>query len=194
MALINLLPWREEHRQEKKKEFLGLLAVVLIFAALCSGGWWLVVDAQITSQEDRNKLLQDDIKLLDKDLAKIADLKKTKSEFLERMEVIQGLQGNRSEIVKLFDELAKAVPDGVFFTEVTLNGSVLSMKGYSESYTRVSALMRNLNESYKFDAPDLDKMEADRRLGEDGQRFEMRARVVKPEGLNGEVRNEGGQS
>ncbi|WIO75009.1 PilN domain-containing protein [Porticoccaceae bacterium LTM1] len=194
MALINLLPWREEHRQEKKKEFLSFLAVVLIFAGLCSGGWWLFVDGQIVSQEDRNRMLQEDIMLLDKDLAKIADLKKTKSEFLERMEVIQGLQGNRSEIVKLFDELAKAIPDGVFFTEVTLNGSVLSMNGYSESYTRVSALMRNLNESYKFDAPDLDKMEADRRLGEDGQRFEMRAKVVKPEGLNGDGQKKGGQS
>ncbi|WP_461480496.1 PilN domain-containing protein [Porticoccus sp.] len=94
------------------------------------------------------------------------------------MQVIQELQGNRPEIVKLYDEFVRAVPDGVYFTQMTLKGKQISLVGYAESNNRVSALMRRLDASYKFAEPNLTKVQADPILGEDGSRFEMRVKVI----------------
>ncbi|TNE82934.1 MAG: pilus assembly protein PilN, partial [Deltaproteobacteria bacterium] len=93
-------------------------------------------------------------------------------------QVIQELQGNRPEIVKLYDEFVRAVPDGVYFTKMKLLDKQLSLEGYAESNNRVSSLMRRLDASYKFAEPNLTKVEADQMLGEDGSRFEMRVKVV----------------
>ncbi|MDP1520356.1 PilN domain-containing protein [Porticoccus litoralis] len=178
MAKINLLPWREAYRAEKKKEFITLMCVMLIVGALVAFGWDRVVNAQISNQESRNQLLKSEIAKLDKQVAEIKELKKRRQDLLDRMQVIQELQGNRPEIVKLYDEFVRAIPDGVYFTKMTLKGSRISLVGYAESNNRVSALMRQLDASYKFSEPNLTKVQADQTLGEDGSRFEMRAKVI----------------
>lgn len=178
MAKINLLPWREAHRAEKKKEFITLICVVLVAAIVVSFGWDRVVNAQIANQESRNQLLQGEIAKLDKQVAEIKELKKRRQDLLDRMQVIQELQGNRPEIVKLYDEFVRAVPDGVYFTQMTLKDKQISLEGYAESNNRVSALMRRLDASYKFAEPNLTKVQADPMLGEDGSRFEMRVKVI----------------
>ncbi|WP_461519396.1 PilN domain-containing protein [Porticoccus sp.] len=178
MAKINLLPWREAFRAEKKKEFITLICVVLVVAVVVAFGWDRVVNAQIANQESRNQLLKSEIAKLDKQVAEIKELKKRRQDLLDRMQVIQELQGNRPEIVKLYDELVRAVPDGVYLTNMTLKGKQISLVGYAESNNRVSALMRRLDASYKFAEPNLTKVQADQELGEDGSRFEMRVKVI----------------
>lgn len=183
MALINLLPWREEYRQEKRKEFLVVLVLVLILAVVASLGWKGVVSAQVEDQQARNQRLTDGIRVLDNQLKEINTLKERKKQFIERMDVIQNLQGNRAEIVKVFDEFVRAVPDGVFFTAMERKGDQISLTGFAESNVRVSALMRQLDESDKFVAPDLKKIEADPTLGEQGSRFELSVKISTPEAL-----------
>ncbi|MGS2723109.1 PilN domain-containing protein [Porticoccus sp. GXU_MW_L64] len=184
MALINLLPWREELRQEKQKEFLSILMLVLIVALVAGFAWHSVVKGQIENQQSRNKMLQDNIKLLENDLREINALEEKKKLWLARMDVIQGLQSNRAEVVKVFDQFARAVPDGAFLSEMVLaNETSVSLKGFAESNARVSAFMRRLDESEKFDKAGSLTMGKDETLGEDGTQFEFKAQVVKPASL-----------
>ncbi|MEH6468940.1 MAG: PilN domain-containing protein [Porticoccus sp.] len=179
MAKINLLPWREAYRTEKKKEFLSLIVVVLVVAVLAAFGWDRVVNNQIESQNSRNQLLKSEIAKLDKQVAEIQELKKRRQDLLDRMQVIQELQGNRPEIVKVYDEFVRAVPDGVYFTKMIRKGSQISLVGFAESNNRVSALMRRLDASYKFSEPNLTKVQDNDALGEDGSQFEMRVKITK---------------
>ncbi len=186
MALVNLLPWREEYRQEKKKEFVGILLGILLIAGLCAAGWWWVVKDRIDAQEERNQLLSQGIQILDRELKEIKELKQKRKMWLERMEVIQGLQLNRAEIVKLFDEFARSIPDGVFVTKMVRKGGQVMLTGYAESTLRISALMRQLDASSKFTAPNLKKTQADNTLGDQGYRFELSVKLVKPATLTDE--------
>lgn len=178
MAKINLLPWREAYRTEKKKEFLSLLVAVLIAAVLTVFGWDRVVNYQIETQNNRNQLLTSEIAKLDKQVAEIKELKKRRQGLLDRMQVIQELQGNRPEIVKIYDEFVRAVPDGVYFSKMTRKDNQISLVGYAESNNRVSSLMRKLDASYKFTEPNLTKVQANDALGEDGSQFEMRIKII----------------
>jgi type IV pilus assembly protein PilN len=180
MATINLLPWREEHRQLKKREFLNIVLMVLVFAAVVSFAWDRVVNAQIDNQTSRNQLLTDRIAELEKQVKEIEELKERKRQMLDRMAVIQSLQSNRPDIVKVFDELVRAMPQGVYLGEFTRKGLDASIVGFAESNNRVSSLMRNLDASYKFTDPNLTKVEADDNLGEQGNRFEMRVKLTEP--------------
>lgn len=179
MAKINLLPWREAFRTEKQKEFLSLVVVVLVVAVLAAFGWDRVVNNQIESQHSRNQLLETEIAKLDKLVEEIKQLKGRRQELLDRMQVIQGLQASRPEIVKIYDEFVRAVPDGVYFTSMIRKGDQISLIGFAESNNRVSALMRKLDASYKFTDPNLTKVQDDGALGEDGSRFEMRVKIIK---------------
>ncbi len=179
MAKINLLPWREAFRTEKKKEFLSLMVVVLVMAVLVAFGWDRVVNNQIESQNSRNQLLKTEIAKLDKQVAEIKGLKKRRQDLLDRIQVIQELQGNRPEIVKIYDEFVRAVPDGVYFTKMIRKGNQISLVGFAESNNRVSSLMRRLDASYKFTEPNLTKVQDNDALGEDGSQFEMRVKIIK---------------
>jgi type IV pilus assembly protein PilN len=179
MAKINLLPWREAFRTEKQKEFLSLVVVVLVVAVLVAFGWDRVVSNQIDSQNSRNQQLNTEIAKLDKQVAEIKELKARRQDLLDRMQVIQELQGNRPEIVKIYDEFVRAVPDGVYFTKMIRKDSQISLVGYAESNNRVSSLMRRLDASYKFSEPNLTKVQDSDVLGEDGSQFEMRVKILK---------------
>lgn len=181
MAKINLLPWREAYRAEKKKEFVTLLGMVLIFAAVVAFGWDRVVNSQIDSQVSRNQLLKTEIAKLDKQVKEIDELTKRRQNLLDRIKVIQEVQGNRPEIVKIYDEFARAIPDGVYFTKMVRMGSKISLEGFAQSNSRVSVLMRHLDSSYKFSGPNLTKVKANPILGENGSKFEMQVKVVQPD-------------
>ena len=180
MAKINLLPWREAYRAEKKKEFVTLLGMVLIFAAVVAFGWDRVVNSQIDSQVSRNQLLKTEIAKLDKQVKEIDQLTKRRQNLLDRIKVIQEVQGNRPEIVKIYDEFVRAVPDGVYFTEMERKAESISLVGFAKSNSRVSVLMRRLDASYKFTEPNLTKVEANDVLGENGSQFEMQVKIVQP--------------
>jgi len=181
MAQINLLPWREEYRQEKKKQFLTQLAGVCLVAVGIAFLWKQAVEGAISSQNSRNAMLTSEITQLEKQVSEIKELKKKRKELLDRMKVIQDLEGKRAIIVHYFDAFAKAVPDGVYITSLDKTGDVLSIQGVSESNNRVSTFMRQLDSSEWFTDPNLKSVVAAPQHGEQASIFEMQLTAVVPE-------------
>jgi type IV pilus assembly protein PilN len=180
MAQINLLPWREERRQELKKEFLATVALVL---ALGAGTVLLadrVVVGQIENQNARNAYLEENIKELDKMVAEIRDLQKRRNQLLDRMRVIQELQGNRPIIVRVLDQLVRTVPDGVFYKNLSKRDKNILIDGVAESNNRVSSLMRRLDASDWLANPNLDKVNAAPGFGDQANTFNLNVKVQAP--------------
>ena len=181
MAQINLLPWREERRQELKKDFLVTVGLVL---ALGVGLILLadrVVDAQIQDQNKRNQYLADNIKVLDGQVAEIRELEKKRNQLLDRMRVIQELQGNRPIIVRVLDQLVRTVPDGVFYTALQTKDKTITIRGVAESNNRVSSLMRRLDSSDWLASPNLDAVRAAPEYGEQANTFNLTVKIQAPD-------------
>ena len=159
MARINLLPWRTERRKLREREFYMLLlasaiaGVVVLFLLI---GW---MGARIDNQQERNTYLQTEIKSLDAQIKEIDELDKTKSQLLTRKQIIEQLQSNRSQMVHLFDEMVKTIPDGVRLTTMKQAGDVLTLEGVAESNARVASYMRNIDNSPWMGRTDLRKIE-----------------------------------
>lgn len=183
-AKINLLPWREEFRQQKKLEFFKIGAVVLVAGIVATFVWGSIIQEMSDNQQKRNAFLQEKIDVLDEKVKEIVKLKERRQQLLDRLAVIQSLQGNRSETVRVFDEMTVAIPEGVYLASMIRARDGISLTGYAESNNRVSAYMRNLDQSYKFTDPNLTKVEADDRLGEQGNTFDMRVKITEPEILD----------
>ena len=173
MANINLLPWREARRQERKKQFLVGLGATVVGAALAVLLWDVMVNAQIDYQQFRNQHLRTHIALLDQEVAEIRDLQRKRNQLVERMRVIQALQGNRPVIVRLLDQLVRTVPDGVFYTSLETKANVVSIEGVAESNNRVSSLMRRLDASDWLENPNLDAVQAAPEYGEQATTFKL---------------------
>jgi len=156
MAQINLLPWREELRAQKKQDFINAIGVAVLVTALIFAGVHLYVEGLKAYQEQRNKIIQDEIALLDIKIAKIKTIEEQKSKLLTKIELIQKLQESRPEIVHLFDELPRVTPDGVFLIKFTQVGSELNFEGKSQSNARISAFMRAIEASAWLKVPALD--------------------------------------
>ncbi len=160
MARINLLPWREQLREERKQQFLVTLAGVLIIA----GGLVFLGDqylgSAIDEQNARNEFLKKEIAVLDSRIKEISELKTRRQQLLERMKIIQDLQGNRSIIGRVFDQLVRTLPDGVYYTSLKMTGSNIAVNGAAESNNRVSSLMRNLDGSEWLASPNLSEVKA----------------------------------
>jgi type IV pilus assembly protein PilN len=161
MPRINLLPWREELRQKRKKEFLLALLGAVLMGGLLSYGYKLTVQGQISGQRARNTMLRDQIAELDKQIEQISGLETQKNRLLARMQIIDQLQRSRPEVVHLFDELVNTLPEGAYLTEVNQTGTRIQIKGSAQSSTRVSALMRNIDDSAWLKNPGLDVVETD---------------------------------
>lgn len=180
MATINLLPWREEFRQEKKKEFIIQLMGVCILALLIAFLWIRSVDNSITAQNQRNSLLQAEIQKLEAQVKEIQELKKRREELIDRMRVIQDLQGTRPIIVRYFDELVRAIPDGIFITGLSREGDIINIEGVTESNNRVSMFMRQLNDSSWFSDPNLKSVVSNSDFGEQASVFSMELKATLP--------------
>jgi type IV pilus assembly protein PilN len=159
MAKINLLPWRAERRKARQKEFMTMLGVAAGVAALVSLLIVMYYIGQIDGQNNRNKYLTDQIALLDTQIAEIAELDKKKAGLLKRKQVIEELQSSRSQMVHLFDELARTIADGTQITSLQQNNTELSLLGRAQSNARVSTYMRNLDASGWMGNPDLSIIE-----------------------------------
>ena len=147
MAQINLLPWREQLREERKKRFLAVLAMVLLAAMAIIFLAYQYYGSTIARQTARDEYLKTEIALLDQRIAQISELQNRRKQLVARMKIIQDLQGNRPIIGRVFDQLARTLPDGVFFTEVKMDGQTIAISGSAESNNKVSELMRNLDAS-----------------------------------------------
>ena len=159
MPRINLLPWREAERKQRQRDFGVALAggVVASIAAILAT--MFVYSQMINSQEERNQRLTDEIVELEKSITEIDGLERQKERLLARMEIIEELQKSRPEIVHLFDEIARQLPEGVYLTGLKQQGSRLEVRGIAQSSTRVSALMRQVDASEWMTNPEVDRVE-----------------------------------
>ncbi len=155
MPSINLLPWRQELRQRRRKEFLIGLGAAVGLAALITLLTHLTVSSMIDAQNRRNELLKSEIAELDKSIEQILALEDQKARMISRMEVIDRLQASRPEVVKLFDQIVSTLPEGVYLTSVKQSGRKIEFNGVAQSSTRVSAFMRNIDASESLTSPEL---------------------------------------
>jgi type IV pilus assembly protein PilN len=160
MARINLLPWRAERRKARLNEFYALLGVAALGAVLLSALIVMYYNGRVDGQNARNAYLQAQITEVDAQIALIADLDKKKARLLKRKEVIEELQSSRSQMVHLFDELVRTVPDGLRLNNIQQNGDQLTLAGFAQSNARVSMYMRNLQASGWMTKPELKVIEA----------------------------------
>src|SRR6187551_375751 len=144
MPRINLLPWREQQRTERKKAFgVGMVAAGL-GAAVVAGAGYLLMNALLDAQDTRNARLQKEIQVLDKQIEEINSLEQQKQQFLARMEIIEKLQRSRPEIVHVFDTFTHIIPDGVYLTSLQQTGRRFRIQGMTQSPARVSTFLRNI--------------------------------------------------
>lgn len=155
MARINFLPWRETARVQQHRRFLQALAVIMLLGL----GLVLLADVGIerlnARQQARNQYLEQANVGLDQQIAAVRELKARRQQLLERMRVIEDLQGNRPTRVRIFQELTRSVPDGLHFTEADLQGQNLSISGVAQANGRIADLLRNLQAAAGFAAPSL---------------------------------------
>jgi type IV pilus assembly protein PilN len=160
MPRINLLPWRDEQRRERKLALFVWLGFATAGAAVITLVSYVWMKSMIDSQMERNDHLKAEIRVLDRQNEEINDLESQKQRFISRMQVIDKLQRSRSEIVHVFDELVKTMPDGTYLTAVTQTNRRLKLEGVAQSSTRVSTLMRNIAASQWLRNPELEVVEA----------------------------------
>ena len=181
MAKINLLPWREALRKEKKQEFFVMVGICAVVALVVWGGIHSYYNHKIDYQKNyRNKYLVDQTALLDKKIKEIQDLEKEKRRLLDRMRAIEQLQGNRPLIVHFFDELIKDLPDGVSIKSITQQDQNITITGEAQSNARVSSFMRNLGASKWLADPKLDVIQATTASGVRISNFTLRFKQVIP--------------
>lgn len=185
MANINLLPWREREREERKQRFMMVLAVTVGLAGLALFIADRVLVSQIDNQNARNRYLTEQIAVLDLKIGEIRQLQQQKRDLSDRMAVIQDLQGKRPVIVRLFDELVRTLPEGIYYDRLTRTEDSIAIEGVAESNSRVSALMRALEESDWFASPDLRQVTAETPGANAAQsqrnRFQLTVRITTPE-------------
>ena len=192
MPHINLLPWREELRKRRQQEFgviaggaVGAMALIVLLVHLQYNAW-------IAYQEERNEFLNQQIAALDKKIKEIKGLEEEKQRLLARMEIIQKLQSSRPEIVHVFDELVRTLPEGVYYSAVSQKGDRLDLRGVAQSNARVSSLMRNIDKSSWLAQPNLKSIVA-QGTGKAGtakrNNFELSAKQTAPK-KSGEEQSE----
>lgn len=159
MPRINLLAWRAELRARRRNQFFIGLGGAVVAAAVVIGLASLVMGAIIDNQHARNNLLKGEIQALDQRIKEILDLEAKKDRLLARMDIIEQLQRSRPEIVHVFDQLVRTLPDGVNLSSIKQKGASIELKGLAESNTRVSAFMRNIDKSGWLKDPDLEVVE-----------------------------------
>ena len=159
MPRINLLPWREEDRQRRQREFLVATTGSLVAGVLVVVVSIFAFSQMISHQKDRNTRLEGEIVELEKSITEIDGLERQKERLLARMEIIEQLQRSRPEIVHLFDEVSRQLPEGVYLDGMKQVGAAVEVKGVAQSSTRVSALMRQIDDSEWLTDPSVIKVE-----------------------------------
>lgn len=171
MTRINLLPWREQERKERERQFYTVTGSAVVLAVLVVGYVHLHVAGMIETQHQRNAFLEQEIKTVEGHIKEIKELETEKTQLLARMKVIEQLQSQRPQMVHVFDELVKIVPEGVYLTSVKQSGTSITVEGIAQSNARVSAFMRNVEASAWMSSPKLNVIEATDKNGQRLSRF-----------------------
>jgi type IV pilus assembly protein PilN len=191
MARINLLPWREEARRERQRQFLYSLLGTLVLGAILVLIVGLFFDQRISHQESRNQQIQQEINRLEKRIVRIAELERTRNRLLSRKQIIESLQASRSLTVELLDKLAKTIPVGITLTNVRQQGNNLTLLGSSQSNARVSAYLQSLEDMDLFVGPELQYVRASAKPASRTETYEF-AIAVKLNNRRGEENEEAG--
>jgi type IV pilus assembly protein PilN len=160
MAKINLLPWRDELRRQKKKDFFDTILLGSLVTLLIMGLVHMYIGSLQEYQVQRNKILQEEIAVLDKKIGAIKTIEEKKAKLLAKIDLIKRLQTSRPEIVHLFDEIPKLTPDGVYLDKFVQLAKDLTFEGKSQSNARVSAFMNAIDDSLWLHKPKLDVIKA----------------------------------
>ena len=160
MIRINLLPHREEKRKARRQQFYSLLCMVSVLGALIVFLVYTVISGYVSKQESKNGFLKQQIAVLDKEIEQIKRLKEQTQALLARKQVIESLQRDRAEAVRLLSELVKQMPEGVYIRSLRQEGVKISLGGYAQSNARVSTLMRNIEASPWLENPRLIEIKA----------------------------------
>jgi type IV pilus assembly protein PilN len=189
MPRINLLPWREEQRNERKLKFTIALGGAALAACAFSFVAYLMFSSMINGQIARNDLLRDEIKKLDRQIEEINSLESDKQKFIARMEIIEKLQRSRPEIVHVFDEIVKTLPEGAYLTAVKQTDKRMKFQGVAQSSTRVSTFMRNIDSSDWLKNPELEVIETKKDNNAIGSSFTLFADQVTAAGADDANKN-----
>ena len=160
MIRINLLPHREEKRKARRQQFYSLLCMVSVLGALIVFLVYTVISGYVSKQESKNGFLKQQIAVLDKEIEQIKRLKEQTQALLARKQVIESLQRDRAETVRLLSELVKQMPEGVYIRSLKQDGVKVALTGYAQSSARVSTLMRNIEASQWLEKPLLIEIKA----------------------------------
>lgn len=147
MARINLLPWREEARERKNKEFITQVVLIFLLSAAVALAVWYYFDNQLTEQQRANDLVSQENQRLDGVLTEIEMLEQRREDIISRMKVIQDLQGTRPIPVRVWDDLARAMPEALYLTSLKREGDLITLNGRADNPNVVSSLIRNLDNS-----------------------------------------------
>lgn len=178
MARINLLPWREAERKKRQQEFGFMVLGGVLLTGLAILGIHMQYESMITAQNQRNSFLKQEIEVVERQIREIKELDKTKQNLLARMNVIQELQSSRPQIVHLFDEVVTVLPDGLYLSALTQTGNSVAFAGQAQSNARVSAMMRNIDDSEWLNEPSLDFIESKEKTGTGYSHFQLTAKQV----------------
>lgn len=188
MAKINLLPWRETLRKERQRQFsvvaIGsamLMVLIIVYIHLHFSGL-------IREQESRNTFLEKQISQVNKNIEEIQTLEADKENLLARMDIIQQLQRSRPEIVHLFYETAKMLPNGVYLTKISKTNMTVKIEGVAQSNANVSRLMKNLDASDWLDNPVLDIIDSSKKQYPDASWFNLHANLKHPDDSQGQTK------
>ena len=181
MAQINFAPWRQVSRERLKKQYLLKLSASALLAMIFVFMWTSVALERLEYQAKRNLYLEKHIAVMEKKIIRVRLLKNRKNEMILRMKAIQDLQGNRAEIIKAFDELALAMPSGVAFSSLNYVAGVIQISGFAESNNGISALMRNLDNSYKYQQPNLKIIQQNQNSNIPGSKFDLQVAIENAE-------------
>jgi type IV pilus assembly protein PilN len=182
MARINLLPWRAERRKQREREFYMQLGVAALVGVVVAFAWVLWMDMRIDNQNDRNTYLKGEITQLDERIAKIQDLEKTRSRLLQRKQIIEQLQANRSQMVHLFDEMVKTIPVSARLSNMKQTGDSLSLDGVAQSNASVAEYMRSIESSPWMGHVDLRKTENSHDASRMPYSFGLDVKLSRPTG------------
>lgn len=180
MARINLLPWREELRKARQRQFAVVAVAAAILAGLVVVYVHIFINGLIEQQNRRNQYLRDQIVIVDHQIKAIRTLEKTKANLLARMKIIQQLQRSRPQVVHLFEDLAKTVPAGIYLTRISHKGKEITIHGVAQSNASVSAYMRNIASSQWLKDPRLEVIQSTGKEHERSARFTLRMQQSQP--------------
>lgn len=160
MIRINLLPHRQIRRAERQRQFTVMAGATAVLGAVIVFMGLTILNGRIDAQAERNGRLEAAIVVLDKQIEEIKVLKAQIQSVLERKQVVENLQTNRSLAVILLDELSRQLPEGIYLKSIKQQGTLITIEGVADNNARIAALVRNLSGSNWLESPGLIEIKA----------------------------------